>query len=173
MLFSRNSHSLCHSNTNKANLWQGRTGLGIVTMDLGFAVISFHFFFFFFAILKWSENHSVMSDSLLPHGLSSSWNSAGQNTGVGSISISRGSSQPRDQIQVSHIAGSFFTSWTNTWMIQLEISQNSSGWSYEDRSYYLGRLFFKKEMYNINNGMLVNRKVQRFNQSNKIQNRNN
>ena len=33
--------------------------------------------------------------------------------------------------------------------------------------------FSKKEMYNINNGMLVNRKVQRFNQSNKIQNRNN
>ena len=28
-------------------------------------------------------------------------------------------------------------------------------------------------MYNINNGMQVNRKVQRFNQSNKIQNRNN
>ena len=27
------------------------------------------------------------------------------------ISFSRGSSQPRDQTQVSHIAGEFFTSW--------------------------------------------------------------
>ena len=33
-----------------------------------------------------------------------------KNTGVGSISSSRGSSQPRDQTQVSCIAGGFFTS---------------------------------------------------------------
>ena len=32
---------------------------------------------------KWSESHSVMSDSLWPHGLYSLWNSPGQNTGVG------------------------------------------------------------------------------------------
>ena len=48
-----------------------------------------------------SESRSVMSDSLRPHGLYSPWNSPGQ----------RGSSQPRDQIQVSRIAGRFFTSW--------------------------------------------------------------
>ena len=30
-----------------------------------------------------SESHSVMSDSLRPHGLYSPWNSPGQNTGVG------------------------------------------------------------------------------------------
>ena len=30
-----------------------------------------------------SESHSVMSDSLWPHGLCSSWNSPGQNTGMG------------------------------------------------------------------------------------------
>ena len=30
------------------------------------------------------ESYSVMSDSLWPHGLYSSWNSPGQNTGVGS-----------------------------------------------------------------------------------------
>ena len=29
-----------------------------------------------------SESHSVMSDSLRPHGLYSPWNSPGQNTGV-------------------------------------------------------------------------------------------
>ena len=97
-----------------------------------------------------SESHSVMSDSLQPHGLYSPWNSPGQNTGVGSRSLlqgifpthgldpgllicrqilyqlshkgsprilewvaypfSRGSSQPRDQTQVSQIAGRFFTS---------------------------------------------------------------
>ena len=34
-----------------------------------------------------SESHSVMSDSLRPHGLYSPWNSPGQNTGVGSLSL--------------------------------------------------------------------------------------
>ena len=35
----------------------------------------------------WSESHSVMSDSLQPHGLYSPRNSPGQNTGVGSLSL--------------------------------------------------------------------------------------
>ena len=34
-----------------------------------------------------SESHSVMSDSLQPHGPYSSWNSPGQNTGAGSLSL--------------------------------------------------------------------------------------
>ena len=34
-----------------------------------------------------SESHSVVSDSLQPHGLYSSWNSPGQNTGVDSLSF--------------------------------------------------------------------------------------
>ena len=33
-------------------------------------------------------------------------------SGMDSLSLLRGSSQPRDQIQVFHIAGGFFTSWT-------------------------------------------------------------
>ena len=37
-----------------------------------------------------SENRSVMSDSLRPHGLYSPWNSPGQNTGVGSLSLLQG-----------------------------------------------------------------------------------
>ena len=37
-----------------------------------------------------SESHSVMSDSLRPHGLYSPWNSPGQNTGVGSLSLLQG-----------------------------------------------------------------------------------
>ena len=44
--------------------------------------------------LKWkwseSESHSVMSNSLRPHGLYSPWNSPGQNTGVSSISLLQG-----------------------------------------------------------------------------------
>ena len=37
-----------------------------------------------------SESHSVVSDSLWPHGLYSPWNSPGQNTGVGSFSLLQG-----------------------------------------------------------------------------------
>ena len=43
---------------------------------------------------KWSEseneNHSVVSDSLWPHGLYNPCNSPGQNTGVGSLSLLQG-----------------------------------------------------------------------------------
>ena len=37
-----------------------------------------------------SESHSVVSDSLQHHGLYSPWNSPGQNTGVGSLSLLQG-----------------------------------------------------------------------------------
>ena len=39
---------------------------------------------------KESESRSVVSDSLWPHGLYSPWNSPGQNTGVGSLSLLQG-----------------------------------------------------------------------------------
>ena len=41
---------------------------------------------------KWSESHSVVSDSLWPHVLYiySPWNSPGQNTGVGTLSLLQG-----------------------------------------------------------------------------------
>ena len=58
-----------------------------------------------------SESRSVMSNSLQPNRLYSPWNSPGQNAGVGSLSLLQGSSQPRDQTQVSRIAGRFFISW--------------------------------------------------------------
>ena len=41
-----------------------------------------------------SESRSVVSDSLRPHGLYTSWNSPGQNTGVGSLSLLQGISTP-------------------------------------------------------------------------------
>ena len=47
--------------------------------------------------LKWGEACSVMSNSLWPRGLTSPWTSPGQNTMGGSCSLSRGSSQHRDQ----------------------------------------------------------------------------
>ena len=37
-----------------------------------------------------SESHSVVSNFLWPHGLYSPWNSPGQNTGVGSLSLLQG-----------------------------------------------------------------------------------
>ena len=42
--------------------------------------------------LSWkeSESHSVVSNSLQPHGLYSPWNSPGQNTGVVSLSLLQG-----------------------------------------------------------------------------------
>ena len=62
--------------------------------------------------IKWSESHSVVSDSLWPHGLYIvhgilqarilEWVA---------VPFSRGSSQPRDRTQVSRIAGGFFTTW--------------------------------------------------------------
>ena len=58
-----------------------------------------------------SESRSAVSNSLQPHRLYSPWNSPGQNTGVGRSSLSRAFSQPRDQTQVSCIAGGVFTSW--------------------------------------------------------------
>ena len=37
-----------------------------------------------------SESRSFVSDSLRPHGLHSPWNSSGQNTGVGNLSLFQG-----------------------------------------------------------------------------------
>ena len=57
-----------------------------------------------------SESHSVVSNSLQPHGLYSPWNSPGQNTGVGSLSFLQGIFPTQESNQVSRIAGRFFTS---------------------------------------------------------------
>ena len=61
-------------------------------------------------ILKWSELKVVQSRlTLWPHGLCSPWNSPGQNTGVGSLSLLQGIFPTQDRTQVSRIAGGFFT----------------------------------------------------------------
>ena len=46
--------------------------------------------FFYRFIIAESESRSVVSNSLQPHGLYSPWNSPGQNTGVGSLSLLQG-----------------------------------------------------------------------------------
>ena len=50
-------------------------------------------------VWSWSESRPVVSNSLWPHGLYSPWNSPGQEWVA--FPFSRGSSQPRDQTQVS------------------------------------------------------------------------
>ena len=58
--------------------------------------------FIVYICMKWSksESHSVASNSLQPHGLCSPWNSPGQNTGVGRLSLLQGIFQPRDRTEV-------------------------------------------------------------------------
>ena len=60
-----------------------------------------------------SESHSLVFNSLKLHGLSSLWDSPGQNTGVGSLSLLQGIFPTQGLTQVSHIVGRFFffTSW--------------------------------------------------------------
>ena len=81
---------------------------------------------------KWKWSSSVVSYSQRPHGLQATrllrpwnfpdkstgvgchcllWNSPGQNTGVGRLSLSSGSSQPRNWTGVFWIIGGFFTGW--------------------------------------------------------------
>ena len=57
------------------------------------------------------ESHSVVSNSLWPHGLHSPWNSPGQNTGVGSLSLLLGIKPTQGLKPGPHTAGRFFTSW--------------------------------------------------------------
>ena len=56
-----------------------------------------------------SESHSIVSDSLGRYGLYSPWNSPGQNTGVGSLSVLQGIFSTQDRTQVSLTAAGFFT----------------------------------------------------------------
>ena len=69
-------------------------------------------------LVKLSESHSVISNSLQPHGLYSPWNSPGQDTGVGNLFLLQGIFPT----QVSRIAGEFFTNWT--------IRETLSSWDY-------------------------------------------
>ena len=70
-------------------LWWGHL-LDVWSWESQLNSVNFHFtcklgIIMFFSL--WSESHSVVSDSFWPHGLYSPWNSPGQNTGVGSLSL--------------------------------------------------------------------------------------
>ena len=76
---------------------------------------------------QWS--YSVVPDSLGSHGLHLTrlphpCNFPGKSTGVGCISLSRGSSRPRDQTQVSCIVGRRFNLWATreAWMIFMNVN---------------------------------------------------
>ena len=69
--------------------------------------------------IKWSESRSVMSNSLQHHGLAHGILQARILEWV-ALPFSRGSSQPRDPTQVSHIVGGFFTSWATRKAQELE-----------------------------------------------------
>ena len=58
-----------------------------------------------------SESHSVMFNSLWPHGIYIPGIPQARILEWVAFPFSRGSSQPRDWIQVSRIVGRFFTSW--------------------------------------------------------------
>ena len=65
-----------------------------------------------------------------PHGLYSPWNSPGQNTGVGSLPFSRGSSQPRNRIGVSCTAGRFFVNSAITWNTENLKTNIKKNWAF-------------------------------------------
>ena len=56
----------------------------------------------------------------------SPWNSTGQNTGVGSLSLLQGIFPTRDQTQVSHIAAVFFINWAINLCDQWPLNANVS-----------------------------------------------
>ena len=58
-----------------------------------------------------SESHSVVSNSLGPHGLFSPWNASGLSTGVGSLFLLQRIFPTQESNWVSCIVGGFFTSW--------------------------------------------------------------
>ena len=51
---------------------------------------SYNIILYILMMINDDESRSVVSDSLQPHGLQSPWNSPGQNTGVGSLSLLQG-----------------------------------------------------------------------------------
>ena len=103
-----NKDILLHYQNKVAILWKS----SIHAMLLSDILLIFSFLQLSQSYPLWkNESCWVVSNSLWPHELYSGWNSLGQNTGVGSLSLLQEIFQPRDGTQVSHIAGRFFASW--------------------------------------------------------------
>ena len=75
-------HICTHRDTSKWDFKRRRRAVSLPSTDPKFKTF----------VLKYSESgsHSVVSNSLRPHGLYSPWNSPGQNTEVGSLSLLQG-----------------------------------------------------------------------------------
>ena len=84
------------------------TDLGPLGMLVLYPRYSFSIVLWVATISTESESRSVISNSLLPHGLVHGILQAIILEWV-AFPFSSGSSKPRDQTQVSHIAGGFFT----------------------------------------------------------------
>ena len=74
-----------------------------------------HFKFYMKVKVKW-KSLSLVQLFVTPWTVAhqAPWNSPHKNSGVGCISFSRGSSQPKDQTQVTHIVGRLFTYWATS-----------------------------------------------------------
>ena len=85
-------------------------------------------------LVKWKLLSHVW---LWPHGLYSPWNSPGQNTGVGSLSLLQGIFSTQGSNQASRIAGGFFTSWATgevhlvKAMVFVVVMYGCEGWTIE------------------------------------------
>ena len=99
-------------------------------------------------ILVWKMLSHV---SLWPHRLNSPWNSLGQNTGVGGLSLLQGIFPTQgDQTQVSLIAGGFFTTWStreaqNTGVGSLSLLQ----WIFPAQELNWGLLYCRQILYKL------------------------
>ena len=92
--------------------WIGTTGEISVCTTYGSIMLMLTWFSFFFLFdLKQSESQLVYN-SLWNCGLYSSWNSPGQNTGVGSCSLLQGIFSTQGSIPALPHCRWFFTSWT-------------------------------------------------------------
>ena len=81
---------LCESANKKLTFWPDPVLLQYTLCMSASPVISSHRAKVSLWTCVWSEGCSVVSDSLWPHGLYSSWNSPGQNTWLGSLSLLQG-----------------------------------------------------------------------------------
>ena len=97
----------------------------------------------FYIILKalmWqSESRSILSDSLWHHGLYSPWNSLGQTTGVGSLSLVQGIYWT----QGSRIAGGLFTSWATREVLNVKAIPSNKEFIQRKKPRLLGTLVFR------------------------------
>ena len=115
--------------------------------------------FHFCWIWRQSESRSVVSSSLRPHRLYSPWNSPGENTGVGSLSLLQGIKPRSSALQADSLPAEPQGSWWWTGkpgMLQSTGSQRVGhdwatelNWKSFDLSWSLNSSFIHKWLYNI------------------------